>query len=604
MGNDLYRKAMELPRCPGVYLMLDKAGQVIYVGKAKSLRNRVSSYFTGSHDDKTAAMVAKVKVFDVIIADSEFEALLLENSLIKRHAPKYNILLKDDKGYPFIRLDTKSRYPRFSIVGKRSEDGARYFGPYGSRAVSRQAIDTVSKALGLPTCNRRFPRDIGKERPCLNHHIGACRAYCLKDTPEGEYDKAIRQAALIFEGKSAELAAQLTEEMEAAAAHLKFELAAELRDRIRALESIARRQRVISPGLSDMDIIGYSRGAAKSCFVALHYIGGRLLDKDFKLIDTPMEDQAEAVSTLIRQYYGGRGVYPPDVYLPCELADEASIARAFTEEAGRRVTLHTPKRGEKLALVQTANVNAREEAERAAGREEKVLKTLAWLQTALGLPALPNRIEAFDISNLGDKDIVAAMTVFVKGKPLKSAYRKYKIQYPDGQSDYHSMKEALTRRFRRYLEGDERFGVLPELLLIDGGQAHAAAALQVLEALGLSVPVFGMVKDDRHRTRALITAEGAEIGMEAVPAVFALIGTIQEETHRFAITYHRSLRSKNSYGSVLDKIEGVGEARRNALLKEFKSVKNIRAATQEELSRVVPKSTAAAVYAYFLEDKA
>lgn len=599
MGNNLYNRAMELPLRPGVYIMLDGGGDVIYIGKAKALKNRVSSYFSGSHDMKTTAMVSRVRDFNVIIANSEFDALVLENALIKKHRPKYNIMLKDDKGYPFIRLDIRSQYPKFSIAGRRQEDGAKYFGPYGGRVLSKEIIDTVCKALKLPTCNRKFPREIGKERPCLNYHIGACNAYCLKDTPRSLHSEAIDQAVMVFEGKSEELIGRLEREMEEMAGALRFEQAAERRDRIGALGKLQKRGTVLSSVLADADVIGYYRGAGKSCFVVLHYIGGQLLGKEYELLENPLESVPEAVSAIIRQHYARGGAYPKIIYLPADLEDIRQIEQSFSEQAGRRVTLRTPKRGEKLALVETANLNAKEEADRADSREEKTARTLQWLQNALGLERPPGRIEAFDVSNLGASDMVASMTVFVRGKPLKKDYRKFKIKYRTGQSDYHSMREVLTRRFKRYLAGDEKFARLPDLLLIDGGSTHAGAALGVLKELGLTVPVYGMVKDSRHRTRALISPGGEEIGMGAVPAVFALIGNIQEETHRFAIEYHRSLRSKNSYGSTLDKIEGVGEKRRNDLLRHFKSIKNIREATLEQLAEIVPKSTAEAVFSYF-----
>jgi len=593
---------MELPKKPGVYMMLDKSGEIIYVGKAKILRNRVSSYFSGSHDAKTTALVANIDRFNVIIAGSEFDALVLENNLIKQHRPKYNILLKDDKGYPYIRLDSKSAYPRFTIVSGRKSDGARYFGPFKSRGFSREAIDTVSKALLLPTCSRKFPQDIGKDRPCLNHHIGACRGYCLPDTPKSDYDAAMTQAVMIFEGRSADLKRALEAEMEKAAEALRFEAAAELRDKIRALDMLEKKQTAISSGLADTDVVGFFRGPAKSCFVVLHYIGGKLLAKEYELLENPHDDDAEAVSSVVRQYYDLRDVYPKTICLPCEIEDMDALEKLFTERAGSRVSLTVPQRGDKLLLVKNAIDNAKEETERASSKEEKVRKTLQWLETALALPAPPRRIEAYDISNLGNTDIVASMTVFVDGRPLKRDYRKFRIKTTDGQDDLGSMREVLTRRFRRYLDGDPSFGSMPDLLLIDGGSVHAKTAVDALAALGIEAPTFGMVKDDRHRTRALTAPDGSEIGMGAVPAVFALIGTIQEETHRFAIEYQRSLRSKK-IGSSLDEIKGVGEKRRNELLAHFKSIKNIRAASLEELAQVVPKNTAQAVRDHFAKSE-
>jgi excinuclease ABC subunit C len=387
--------------------------------------------------------------------------------------------------------------------------------------------------------------------------------------------------------------------MTQAAENLRFELAAGLRDRLRAISQLETKQLVVSGARADTDYIGYHTGAAKSCFVALHYIGGSLLDKDFELFDTPIETPPDAVSELLRQYYTKRGVIPRDIYLPCDLPDGDLLERLFTENSGHGVRLRRPVRGEKRALVETANVNAREEAQRATTREERTLKTLEWLQKSLGLPCPPERIEAFDISNTSSADIVASMTVFARGKPLKRDYRKFKIKTLDTQDDYHSMEEVVSRRVERYLDGDSKFSKLPDVMFIDGGAAHARAARGVLLKAGVALPVFGMVKDDRHRTRALVSPDGGEISLTSNPAAFAFVGVIQEETHRFAIEYHRSARSKSAMRSSLDAIEGVGEVRRGALLRAFGSIKAIRGAAIEDLSRVVPKNTAANIYKFF-----
>ncbi len=595
----LREKANKLPLKPGVYIMKDAGGDVIYVGKAKKLKNRVSSYFRGSHDSKTAAMVSKISDFEVIIANSEFEALVLENSLIKRHTPHYNIMLKDGKGYPLVRLDIRQPYPSFSMVSKAENDGARYFGPFGGRVTTREAIDAICKTLKLPTCRRQFPRDIGKGRPCLNYHMGACDAYCRGVPSAEEYRRAVREAEMILDGKAAELCSVLEKEMLEAAEALKFELASEKRDKLRAIQKLEARQTVVSGKPVDTDVIGFVRGLAKSCFVVLRFIGGSLLEKEFELLENPIEDDREAVSELLRQYYSGRGVYPKNIYLPFETEENSLLERLFTEQAGHRVYVTTPRKGEKRRLVETANVNAAEEINRATNREEKTLKTLEWLKNALGLEKSPERIEAFDISNTGSSDIVASMTVFERLKPLKSGYRRFKIRGVQTPDDYYSMSETLSRRFERYLRGDGSFDALPDLILIDGGQAHANVAKAVMSEKGLDIPVFGMVKDDRHRTRALISPEGAEIGIGSNPAVFSFVGKIQEETHRFAIEYHRALRTKSVRGSELDRIAGVGEARKAALLKKFKSVRAIRNADMDELTSVVPKNTAAAVYEYY-----
>ena len=598
--EELRAKANRLPLLPGVYIMLDEAGEVIYVGKAKALKNRVTSYFRGEHLPKVAAMVEKVRDFNVIVASSEFEALVLENSLIKRHKPHYNILLKDDKGYPFIRLDVRSEYPRFSIVSRTEEDGARYFGPYGGRGMSYNIIDTISKALLLPTCSREFPRDIGRDRPCLNYHMGVCQGWCLKDADAGEYRRLMREAEMILDGRSSELVKTLTEQMLAAAEDMRFEQAARLRDRIKAISGLANRQRVIGAVAADTDAVGFYRGA-RTCFAVLHYTGGDLSSKDYELLEEPLETDDEAIAALVRQYYTACGVWPKTILLPVDIDGAEDLARLFSEEAGRRVYIETPKRGDRLRLVEAAGRNAREEAERAATAQQKRMKSLEWLQKALELPELPTRIEAYDISNTGNTGIVAAMTVFQNGRPLKRDYRKFRIKSEDGelhQDDYGSMRQVLERRFRRYLDGDEGFNKRPDLLLIDGGRTHAATAESVVRGMGLTIPVVGMVKDDRHRTRALIDANGRETGINTNQAVFALVGSIQEETHRTAIEYHRYLRD-GGFGSELDKINGVGKARRAALLKHFKTIKAIKAASLAELCEAVPKSTARAVYEHY-----
>ena len=598
MNDTLLEKANKLPLLPGVYIMHDAEGTVIYVGKAKKLKNRVSSYFHGEHLPKVAAMVEKVAWFEVVVVNSEFEALILENSLIKRHMPHYNILLKDDKGYPFVRLDRRgTEYPTFSVVNKPKEDGAEYFGPFGGRGTTFDILTTLKKALLLPTCSRKFPRDIGKERPCLNRQMGLCAGYCRPEANAEDYRRSIDEAVLVLTGKTAELKRSLTEQMEQAAEELRFEAAARLRDRLRALESLSNRQKVIATAFADTDVIGFFRGA-KTGFAVLHYSGGNLAGKDFMLLDEPLEEDAEAVPRLALQYYSHRGLMPKTVLLPVETEDRAALEQLLTETAGHRVYVECPRRGDKAALVETACMNAREEVQRATTAAQRRNKTLEWLQKTLELPTLPRRIEAFDISNTGSFGVVAAMTVFADGKPLKRDYRKFKMKTVVGQDDYGSMHEAVTRRFARCIEGDEKFAEVPDLLLIDGGDRHAAVAEAALAELGLILPVFGMVKDEHHRTRALVTSENREIGIVGNQAVFSFIGTIQEETHRFAIEYHRSLRS-GTINSTLDKIPGVGEKRRIALLKEFQTIRAIRAASEEQLAAVVPKNTARAIYDYF-----
>lgn len=601
MIEKLREKANMLPMLPGVYLMKDAGAKVIYVGKAKRLKNRVTSYFRGEHLPKVEAMVQKVADFEVIVANSEFEALVLENSLIKRHMPHYNILLRDDKGYPFVRLDGKGEYPRFSVVSKTAEDGGKYFGPFGSRGTTFDIITALQKALMLPQCSRRFPRDIGKDRPCLNFQMGLCSGFCRGEPDGEEYRRRISQAEMVLSGKTSELAEQLRSSMESAAEELRFEAAAEYRDRLKAIESLENRQKVIATAFADTDVIGYFRGA-KTSFAVLHFSGGDLAGKDFELMDEPVETDGEAMSRLLVQYYSSRGVWPKNILLPFDIEDIDSVESLISDMAGKTVHISVPKRGEKAQLTATASLNAREEVMRATTQSQRRSKTLEWLQKTLELPSFPNRIESFDISNTGNFGIVAAMVVFVDGKPLKRDYRKFRIKESAGQDDYASMYEAVFRRFRRCIDGDEKFAEVPDLLLIDGGDTHAAVAERALNDLGLILPVFGMVKDDHHRTRALITSEGKEIGIVGNQAVFSFVGTIQEEVHRFAIEYHRSLRSE-TIGSTLDKIPGVGAKRRGELLKAFKTIKAIREATEEELKAVVPKNTARAVYEYFHQEE-
>ena len=438
MKDGLQEKAQGLPQLPGVYLMKDELKQVIYVGKAARLRSRVGSYFSrGSdaltnHDIKTDLLVSKIEDFDAIIVESEFEALVLENSLIKEYMPKYNVKLRDDKGYPVIRVDVKSEYPVFKIQANKSDDDALYLGPYGGRQDTRKAVAAVSKALKLPTCGKNIKQILGRQRPCLNHDMGNCRAYCKKAELAGDYRNAVAAAIDVFQGKTGSLIKNLTKDMTKASESLNFEVAAILRDRIKAIKVLELKQ-------------------------------------------------------------------------------------FFTEDPID---------------------------EHAALYKEKVLKTHQWLESSLKLDSTPDRIEAYDISNTGASNIVGSMIVFVKGKPLKKDYRRFKIRAKRGQDDYASMAEVVSRRIKRYIAGDEKFMPLPDLMLIDGGVNHASVVRKVLSELDTLLPVFGMVKDEKHKTRALVTPDGEEIGLAANPAVFALIGTIQEEAHRFAVEYHRSLRTK------------------------------------------------------------
>ena len=600
--DELKEKANDLPLSPGVYLMMDKTGKVIYVGKAKKLKNRVSQYFqdSASHTVKTRQMVSQVDHFDTIFVSSEFEALVLENSLIKRHMPRYNILLKDDKGYPFVRL-SRETYPRFTMTNRVANDSARYFGPFGGRFETRQALDAVLAALRLPTCNRKFPRDIGAERPCLNFHMGRCDGFCRSEMTAEEYNRRIRQACQLLEGKSKQLLREMTAEMEAEAEALRFEQAAALRDRINAIAALGKKQTVIAGLCADTDIWGICRGAGKCCYAILHMENGNLAGRETELFTAPMEEsEAEMLSALTAQYYLPRAILPHEILLPMDTGDCENLSEVLTKRAGHKVWVHVPQRGEKADLRTMAQRNAAEEAERATTAEERVAHTLALLGKMLDLPAPPKRMESFDISNTGKSDIVASMVVYSGVRPLKSAYRRFRIQSLEGHpDDYASMQEVLTRRLQRAADGDEKFLPLPDVFLIDGGETHARAAQAVAGEFAVQVPIFGMVKDDRHRTRALVTPEGREIGIVNNQAVFSLIGQIQEETHRFAITYHHESHTKSAMKSALDDSPGVGPKRREALRKHFGTIRAIKEADVETLAAVVPRSAAEAVYRHF-----
>ena len=596
--EELLQVAESLPLSPGVYLMMDKTGLVIYVGKAKKLRNRVSQYFQSAsrHNEKTRLMVSQVEKFDTIVVRSEFEALILENSLIKRHQPRYNILLKDDKGYPFVRLDEKEEYPRFTMVSKAAEDGAQYFGPFGGRHETRQALHAVSAALKLPTCTRRFPRDIGKERPCLNYHIGKCDGFCRADGPDGaEYRRRMEQAAGLFSGKLRQVSAAMEQEMAEAAENWEFEKAAALRDRIQALSVLSKEQQVIAGACADTDVWGIYSGAAKCGAAVLHIENGDLLGREMEVFPTAADTgEGEILSAVLSQYYLARNALPREILLPCAFEGAETLEQALSERVGRKVRLHVPQRGERSHLVEMARQNAREEVERITTESERVSRTLTDLQKLASLPTLPKRMESYDISHLGGQDTVASMVVFADGKPLKRDYRKFAVETADAGDDYAAMYEVLLRRLSH--AEDEKFPPLPDVLLIDGGLGQVNAALAAQREMGVELPTLGMVKDDRHRTRALITPEGAELGISQSPHIFALIGRIQEETHRFAITFQRQKRKKRTFRSRLDGVTGLGPARKSALLKHFGTVRAVEKATEEELSAVLPAAVANALW--------
>ena len=600
--DELKEKALSLPYAPGVYIMRDKTDKVIYVGKAKKLKNRVSQYFqdTASHTPKTRMMVSKIHHFDVIVAASEFEALVLECSLIKRYLPKYNILLKDDKGYPYLRLNMKEVYPKITLVSKLADDGAQYYGPFGSRGVTHDVMEAVQHTLKLPTCSKEFPRDIGKERPCLNYHMNQCAGWCQPSKTCTEYRQSMEQAKQLLSGNYKSVAEQIKKQMLDAAENLEFELAASLRDRLNAVEALGQKQLVTAGTLADTDVVGYGQTEVKACFAVLHFSNGNLLDKEYEVFPTP-DDREEAVSSLMKQFYLSRGFAPRHVLLPFELEDGELFSQLMEQQYGRSSKLRVPQRGDNVRLVELACKNALEEAQRVTDKEERNQAILVLFGKMLNIPT-PKRIESFDISNISGTDIVASMVVFQDGKPKKSDYKRFKLEGLSNQDDYASMHQVVKRRFAHYKAGDKGFDAAPDLLLIDGGINHAKVAQNALDELKLSFPVFGMVKDDRHRTRALVTTEGQEISIDTNQAIFALVGTIQEETHRFAITFHRQLRSKRLRYSELDGIPGIGPKRKQELLRQFKSIKSISQATLPELERYLPKDAAMAVYQHFHQE--
>lgn len=668
--KELRRQAMALPLRPGVYLMKDDGGTIIYIGKAKALKNRVSQYFGSdtNHPEKVRQMVAHVDRFETIVVDSEFEALVLECSLIKQYSPKYNILLKDDKGYRYIRV-SKPPYSRITECKQLQDDGARYIGPYMSSFGIKQAIDEANKVFGLPTCHRQFAygrKPLRTERPCLNHYIGQCCAPCTGRVTEADYAERVENALeLILEG-SAKIQETLRERMEKAAAELQFEKAADLRDRLRAVERMGERQKVVMSRVPEQDVLGHARGNGYVCFVVLRFVHGALTDKEEFLVDEADELPA-ARAEFLRRYYSLRDRVPPQVTLDGETEDQELLEQWLSGKAGRRVYLRQPQRGEQAKLCEMCRQNAAEAIARKAGISGRDAAALDELASLLGLPQPPRTIECYDISHTGGADAVAGMVVFENGRPLKAGYRKFKIQTALAGDDYGAMREVLDRRLTEYekavasaprgeaavappkeassdtpaaspdapppeetdsaapsappkevdiaaADGSANpadtsatldssahpdtsaasveealpavgFGRLPDLILLDGGQEHVRAVAPVLEAHGVSVPLFGLVKDDKHRTRA-VAVSGGEIAIHSKRAVFTLLSNIQEEVHRFAIGYHRQTRKKSSIHTALTAVEGVGEARARALLRQFGSLRGVKNASVDELCAV------------------
>lgn len=599
----LRAKAMALPLHPGVYIMHDKSGLIIYIGKAKALKNRVSQYFGSekNHEEKVRQMVAHVDWFEYILTDSEFEALVLEASLIKQHQPKYNILLKDDKGYDYIKVSNEE-WPRIYEVKQKQDDGARYIGPYVSSWTTKQSVDEARKIFRLPDCNRRLPQEIGKRRPCLNYYIEQCCAPCLGKISRAEYLELVEEAVDFLQGGSAASVRKLQEKMQEASERLQFERAARLRDRLQAIRRMRERQKVVANAVPEQDVVAFAQGAGAVCFQVFRFREGCLYDREAFTLGSIGEAQ-EARREFLERYYSMRDTIPPRVTLDGPVGSAELLEQWLSQKAGRAVHITVPQRGEQKQLVEMVRSNAAEQVAQATGRTGREASALDELGRLLGLPAPPQYIESYDISNLAGEDNVAGMVVFENGRPLKSAYRKFKIKTVLGQDDYASMAETLSRRFAEYAQHKdegEGFGRLPDLILLDGGKGQVAAVRPVLARFGLRVPLFGMVKDGSHRTRA-ITGDGGEIAIHAHRAAFTLVSSIQDEVHRWAIGYHRQSRKKHSFSSTLTQIEGVGEKRAKALLHHFRTVKAIAEATQEELAAApgMTKPAAAKVYAHF-----
>ena len=598
----LRKKAMALPLLPGVYIMHGKDGGIIYIGKAKALKNRVSQYFgsQNNHPEKVRRMVDNVDDFEYIITDSEFEALILECSLIKQHTPKYNILLKDDKGYSYIRVG-EGDWGKLSYVLQKADDGATYIGPYKSSFYVKSAVEEANKIFMLPTCSRQFPRDFRKGRPCFNYHIRQCMAPCTGRVKLSDYRESLSQALDFLKGGSSNSVKKLTEQMEQAAENLEFERAARIRDKIAAVKRMGDKQKVVLSKVLDEDVIASFENDGKTCFQVFRFEGGRLFDRESFIFDSG--DAESDTEEFIISYYTIRADIPKNIALHSGFEGMEDVGRWLSEKRGSKVTLSVPQRGEQAQLAAMCRSNAAEALAQQKGATAREFNVLEELRQTLGLKNLPEYIECYDISNLAGTENVAGMVVYKNGKPLKSAYKKFKIKGFDGQDDYASMAETLTRRFEEYYaaeKSDEGFGRLPDLILLDGGRGQVAAVREVFERMDINVPLFGLVKDDRHRTRA-VTGEGGEIAISSKRALFSFLSKMQDEVHRFAIGYHHTRRKNATFRSSLTSIEGVGEVRAKALLKFFRTIDNISKADLKELESA-PKMTrdaALSVYRYF-----
>lgn len=615
---DIQEELKKLPQKPGVYLMKDENGHVIYVGKAVNLKNRVRQYFQSSRNQtvKTRSMVSNIKEFEYIVTDSEMEALLLECNLIKKYHPYYNILLKDDKTYPYIKVTVQEPFPRIFITRRMTKDKAKYYGPFTDVLAMKETVETLHKLFPIRKCKKVFPRDIGKERPCLNHHIGQCIAPCSGNVSAEEYQGHIKDAMDFLEGKHEGILKKMEQEMMEAAENMEFEKAASLRDKIRSIKSVAERQKMSNMGLGDVDVIAFVR-AFEECLVQVFFIrSGKMTGREnFTL--TAFEDQsrAEILTAFVKQFYSGTAYIPKEIILQEALVEEETelIAAYLSERRGSKVTLTVPVKGEKHKLVELAHKNAmlifEQFGEKLKREEQRTKGAMEELRQALDLPGELKRVEAYDISNTQGFESVGSMVVFEDGRSKNSDYRKFKIKTVVGPNDYASMKEVITRRLNHALkekmEGKtSSFTRLPDLILMDGGKTQVHAAEEVLQAFGMDIPVCGMVKDDKHRTRGLLFHE-EEIYIPLTSEGFKLVTRIQDEVHRFAITYHRKLRDERNLHSVLDDIKGIGQVRRKALMHHFGSIEKIAEAEVADLLEVEGMTIPAAeqVYLFFHQEE-
>lgn len=599
----LRKKAMSLPLLPGVYIMKNADGEIIYIGKAKALKNRVSQYFGSQnrHPIKVRKMVENVDRFDYIVTGSEFEALVLECSLIKQHSPKYNILLKDDKGYSYIRI-SEGEYRKISAVFNKKDDGSEYIGPYLSSYSVRQSVDAANKIFKLPQCNKVFPRDFGKSRPCLNYYISQCCGLCTGKIKKSDYDEAVDGAIAFLKGDSRDIIADLRAKMEKAAEELDFEQAAKLRDRINSIERIKEKQKVVYKSVEEQDVFATADIDGSVCLAVLRFSNGRLFDSEHFFFDDP-GDKEGMRSDFITSYYSMRDNIPKRVTVDGEVADRELLEQWLSEKKGKKVTVFVPARGEQLEIVNMCRKNAEEKLAIKKGRTGREISVLDELKDLLGLKKTPEYIESYDISHTAGQDSVAGMIVFKGGKPYRKAYKRFSIKSFDGNDDYRAMNEVLTRRFSEYeksKDSTEGFGKLPDLILLDGGVGQVHAVEPVLREFGLKIPLFGMVKDNRHRTRA-ISGDGGEIAINSKRQVFTLISEIQNEVHRFSVAYHHQKHAKRGLSLSLTEIEGVGEKRASALLKYFKTMTAIKNAEVDELSKApgITSAVAQNIYDYY-----